>query len=145
MRTYEYRHRVCLEETNVVGNVYFTHYLRWQGHCREMFLQDYVTNILDEFSRGLVLVTTRVSCSYYRELFAFDDVLVRMTLCSLTPGRVAMAFQYFRIVPGGPEELVAEGEQEVACVLKEGDRQEPVTLPQTLRDAVAKYSTASGS
>ena len=35
---YEYPHMVGFEETNLVGNVYYVNYLRWQGRCREMFL-----------------------------------------------------------------------------------------------------------
>ena len=31
---YEYRHIVSFEETNLVGNVYYVNYLRWQGRCR---------------------------------------------------------------------------------------------------------------
>ena len=37
MRSYEYRHVVAFEETNLVGNVYYVNHLRWQGRCREMF------------------------------------------------------------------------------------------------------------
>jgi enediyne core biosynthesis thioesterase len=143
MHMYEYRHRVCLDETNVVGNVYFAHYLRWQGHCREMFLRDYVPSILDEFSRGLALVTTRASCSYYQELAAFDEVSVQMTLRSMSPTRVVMVFRYVRVTPNGREELVAEGEQEVACVRRQGQGAEPVDLPQALRAAVEDYSNPS--
>src|SRR5208282_2982394 len=35
---YEYRHVVGFEETDLMGNVYFVNYVRWQGRCREMFL-----------------------------------------------------------------------------------------------------------
>ncbi len=59
MRYYEYRHRVGFEETNVVGNVYFTHYLRWQGRCREMFLHEHAPEVTAEMGRGLSLATTR--------------------------------------------------------------------------------------
>ena len=40
MRAYEYRHVVGFEETNVVGNVYFSRYVSWQGRCRELFLRE---------------------------------------------------------------------------------------------------------
>ena len=35
---FEYLHTVGFEETNLVGNVYYVNYLRWQGRCRELFL-----------------------------------------------------------------------------------------------------------
>ena len=37
------------DETNLVGNVYFAHYLHWQGHCRESFLADHVGRWLPTF------------------------------------------------------------------------------------------------
>jgi enediyne core biosynthesis thioesterase len=139
MSVYEYRHKVCFEETNVVGNVYFAHYVRWQGRCREMFLHDHAPELLQELDRGTALATTRVSCSYYRELSVFDDVLIRMSPIAMTPNRLTMLFQYFRVSPQGDEELVAEGEQEVACVMQTGAGPEPRPLPEALRDAVERY------
>src|SRR5215467_215043 len=67
MRTYEYRHVVSFEETNLVGNVYFVNHIRWQGLCREMFLRDYAPGVLAELSHGLALVTVRCSCNYFAE------------------------------------------------------------------------------
>src|SRR3954451_327867 len=113
MRTYEYRHVVTFEETNLVGNVYFTRYLSWQGRGRELFLREHAPGVLDELARDLRLVTTRVSCDYFAELFAFDDVVVRMTLRAVSQTRVAMSFEYVRRHPNR-DELVARGEQEAA-------------------------------
>ena len=61
MRTYDYRHTVGFEETNLVGNVYYVNHLRWQGRCREMFLYDHGVDVLKEFAQGLAIVTVRVS------------------------------------------------------------------------------------
>jgi acyl-CoA thioesterase FadM len=62
-----------------------------------------------------------------------------MSAAAMTPSRLTMSFQYFRLGPGGEEELVAEGEQEVACMHRTDDRMEPAPLPQALRDAVELY------
>jgi enediyne core biosynthesis thioesterase len=139
MGYYEYRHRVGFEETNVVGNVYFSHYVRWQGRCREMFLDQHAPGLMAEMGRSLALATTRVACSYHRELAALDEVAIRMSAAAMTPSRLTMTFQYFRLGGNGFEELVAEGEQEVACLERRGERMEPAPLPQALRDAVELY------
>ena len=101
MRFYEYRHRISFEETNVVGNVYYAHYVSWQGGCREMFIHDHAPQVLQDLAQGLTLATTRVSCSYYQELSALDEVLIRMSAGSMSPGRLTMLFQYFRVGEGG--------------------------------------------
>ncbi len=139
MRYYEYRHRVSLDETNLLGNVYYTHYLRWQGRCREMFLFDHVPELVEGLGKEMVLVTTRVSCNYYRELAAFDDVVLRMRGTAMTPSRLTMAFQYFRLGPGGREELVAEAEQEVAYMQRDAGGVGPAPLPACLRETVESF------
>jgi enediyne biosynthesis thioesterase len=139
MSYYEYRHRVGFEETNVIGNVYFTHYLRWQGRCREMFLSEHTPELMAEIGHGLALATTRVSCSYYRELAALDQVAIRMSAGPMSPSRLTMVFHYFLLRAEGEEEMVAEGEQEIACMRRVGARMEPVPLPPTLCDAVRLY------
>ena len=143
MRFYEYRHRVCFEETNVVGNVYYSHYVRWQGRCREMFIRDRAPRLLQDLAQGTTLATTRVSCSYYHELAVLDEVVIRMRAGTMTPGRLIMLFQFFRVSENGEEMLVAEGEQEVACVQRIGQQVHPAPLPPALREAVQKYITAA--
>jgi len=137
-RFFEYRHIVGFEETNVVGNVYYANHVRWQGRCRELFLREHAPEILQELERGLVMVTTRVACDYFNELYAFDEVSVRMRAGPVTQSRVTMLFEYWRITPAG-EELIARGEQQIACLRKEGDRHVPTPVPAILRQALALY------
>ena len=135
MRHYEYRHIVTFQETNVVGNVYYTHHLVWQGRCRELFLRDYAPDIIDKLSRGLSLATVRCSCEYLAELNAFDEIVVRMRLAELVQNRITLAFEYFR-----GEELVARGEQQVASMVREGQALVPAAVPQSLREALDAYA-----
>src|SRR6476469_4963492 len=108
---YEIRHTVGFQETNLVGNVYYVNYLSWQGRCREMFLRDHAPGVLDEMAHGLHHVTTKVSCEFLAELFAFDEVIVRMRLGPVMQNRITMLFEYYRLTPDGDEQLVAKGEQ----------------------------------
>jgi len=140
MRAYEYRHIVGFEETNLVGNVYYANHVCWQGRCREMFLREHAPEILIALAEGFALVTTRVSCEYLAELFAFDEIVIRMRLGALKQHRIVMLFEYWRLKKGR-EELVARGEQEVACMQREGDRAIPAAVPSALRDALESYRT----
>jgi enediyne biosynthesis thioesterase len=138
MRAYEYRHLVSFEETNLVGNVYFANHVRWQGRCRELFLRDHAPELLDELANGLSLATTRCSCEYLDELRAFDEVVIRMRLGELTQSRLTLTFEYWR-KKGETEELVARGEQQVACMRREGYRLVPAAMPELLREALRSY------
>lgn len=141
MRAYEYRHIVGFEETNLVGNVYYVNHLRWQGRVREMFLRDHAPDVLAELSRGLALATLRCSCEYFAELSAFDEIIIRMRLGDLTQNRITMLYEYWRRA-GEKEELVAKGEQQIACLRREGKELVPTPVPKTLREAFQSYSGA---
>lgn len=131
---YEVRHVVGFEETNLVGNVYYAHHVRWQGRCRELFLRDHAPGVVAALADGLALVTTRVSCEYLAELRALDEVRIRMRLKEMAQNRVTMAFEYWRA-----DELVARGEQQVACMRRDGAGMAPVPVPAELREALAPY------
>jgi enediyne biosynthesis thioesterase len=138
MRAYEYRHIVGFEETNLVGNVYYVNHIRWQGRVRELFLREHAPDVLAELSRGLALATLRVSCEYFAELEAFDEVLIRMRLGELAQNRITMLFEYWRL-KDGREELIARGEQAVACLRRDGEQLRPTPVPPSLRAALESY------
>jgi enediyne core biosynthesis thioesterase len=144
MKTYDYRHLVGFEETNLVGNVYYVNLLRWQGRCRELFLLEHAPEVLAEFDRGLCLVTVHCSCDYLDELRAFDEVVVRMRLDSMTRSQIGMRFEYWRLSSAG-EELVARGEQRVACMRRGAAGAAPAAFPPALRMVLEGYSEARGS
>lgn len=138
MRYYEYRHIVSFQETNLVGNVYYTHFLAWQGRCRELFLRDRAPDVIEELSGSLSLATVRCSCEFFAEVQVFDEVIVRMRLAELMQNRITLGFEYWRRKDGG-EELVARGEQQVACMKREERRVVPSLVPPSLREALAAY------
>ena len=138
MKSYDYHHIITFEDTNLVGNVYYANHIRWQGRCREMFLRDNVPEILKELELGLVLVTTRVSCEYIHELRAFDQIIIRMRAGSVSQNKVIMLFDYLK-VHSGSEELIAKGEQQIACMIKTESGVIPTPIPQVLLTALADY------
>jgi enediyne biosynthesis thioesterase len=140
-RAYEYRHIVSFEETNLVGNVYYVNHVSWQGRVREMFLRDHAPDVLGELARDLSLATVRVYCEYLAELTAFDEVIIRMRLGELTQSRMTLQFEYWRAGQAG-EELIARGEQEIACLRRDGGKLTPTPVPKSLREALRAYGGA---
>ncbi|MEU7146001.1 acyl-CoA thioesterase [Nocardia sp. NPDC046473] len=140
MLGYEISHVVGFEETNLVGNVYFVNYFRWQGRCREMFLKEKAPDIVQEIARDLKLFTIKCDCEYFAELTAFDRLTVRMTLTDLTQTQIEFEFTYVKVEDDGAERLVARGRQRVACMRSVGENKvEPTRVPESLRLALAPY------
>jgi enediyne biosynthesis thioesterase len=133
-RYYEYQHIVGFQETNLIGNVYYVHYLSWQGRCREMFLSDHAPGVLEDIKNGLKLATVRVACEYEEELLAFDRVTVRMSLSTLKANGMTLRFTYVK-VDDTRETIVARGEMEIACL--RGTSAVPV--PEELKEALRPY------
>ncbi len=139
-RAFAYDHMVTFAETNLVGNVYFAHYVAWQGACRERFLAAHAPGVAARLTTDLALVTVGCSCDYFAELYALEHVQIRMTLAGLTGNRITMDFGYFRTAAAGPAQLVARGRQEVACMTRRGDGLDPVEVPDELRAALQAYA-----
>jgi enediyne core biosynthesis thioesterase len=138
-RYYEYRHVVGFEETNLVGNVYYVNYIRWQGRCREMFLLENASELLDALRSELKLFTLKSECEFIAEIAAFDELSIRMRLEDQTQTQLGFVFDYFR-VRDGREDLVAHGRQRVACLHRGGGRLVPVRVPEPLRAALKDYA-----
>lgn len=141
MRSFDYRHTVTFEDTNLVGNVYYVNFIRWQGRCRELFLLQYCPGVESELRRGMSLVTTRVRCEFLAELAVFDKVIVRMRLLEQSQNRLTMGYEYWRERTDRDDELVAVGEQQVAFLRREDGEMTPVPVPQALREAVDQYTS----
>lgn len=136
---YEHRHIVSFEETNLVGNVYYVNYLRWQGRCREMFLLEHAPDVLAELRADLKLFTLSAECEYLAEISAFDQLSIRMRLEELTQTQIAFAFDYVRLLDG-MEQLVARGRQRVACMRGSGSDVTPARVPESLKAALEEYA-----
>ena len=143
-RSYEYRHVVGFEETNLVGNVYYTNYLRWQGRCREMFLREYAPEVLTELRSDLKLFTLKVDCEFFAESTAFDELVIRMWLAELAQTQLELAFDYLR-VDGADERLIARGRQRIACMRGPNGHTEPTRVPTALVRALAPFGAQATS
>jgi enediyne core biosynthesis thioesterase len=143
-RYYEYRHTVSFEETNLVGNVYYVNYLRWQGRCRELFLKEHAPAVLAELRADLKLFTLRVDCEFFAEIGAFDDLAIRMRLAELTQTQLEFAFDYLLLAQDG-ELLVARGRQRVACMRGPNGHTVPARVPPVLLRALAPYAAPVGA
>lgn len=61
-----------------------------------------------------------------------------MSLKELIQNRITMLFEYWRIRDEG-EELVAKGEQQAACMRREGEKTVPTSVPIALKEALEYY------
>uniref|UniRef100_UPI0002A1156E ACP-polyene thioesterase n=1 Tax=Streptomyces globisporus TaxID=1908 RepID=UPI0002A1156E len=142
---FELRHTVGFEETNLVGNVYYVNYLRWQGRCRELFLKERAPSVLAEVQEDLKLFTLKVDCEFFAEITAFDELSIRMRLSELRQTQLEFTFDYIKLGDDGGETLVARGRQRIACMRGPNTATVPTLIPEALAEALAPYSDRAGS
>jgi enediyne core biosynthesis thioesterase len=142
MRHFEYRLTLGLQETNVVGNVYFANYFLWQGKCREEFLRRHAPQVLEEFKAGFGMITKECSCVFHQEAFAFQEIVIQMGLERLTRTGMSMIFDYYRQETAGSLTRLAQGRQEAIWVSPE---HRVALLPAYLYEAIAQYAMAGGA
>ena len=117
----------------------FVEHFRRLGLRSERLRLAFAPSVLEELGRGLSLVTTRCSCEFLAELSAFDEVVVRMRLQDLTQNRMSLGFEYWRRADDA-EELVARGEQQVACMRRERGGLVAAPVPDALRRALEPFA-----
>jgi enediyne core biosynthesis thioesterase len=132
------RRVVSLEETNAIGNVYFTHYVKWQGHCREIFLKVTGDWVVRELGSRYALVTAWCRCDYYVETQAFDEICMHLYISETVQNRMTLEFEYWRV--GAQDELVARGSQQIAWLERRSDgRMHPRPVPSRLLASIDQY------
>jgi enediyne biosynthesis thioesterase len=140
---YEYPHVVGFEETNLVGNVYYVNYIRWQGRCREMFLLENAPEVLSDMRGTLKLFTLKAECEFIAEIAAFDRLSIRLRVEDMTQTQVGFAFEYVRL-SDGLASLIARGRQRIACMRRAEDgRIVPARVPESLRNALKDYAVSA--
>lgn len=143
-RSYDLHHVVTFEETNLVGNVYFSNYFIWQGQCRELFLRELAPQALSDLRSGSIrLVTAHASCDFSDEFAAFDEVCIRMTLNRFIPFGVSLGFEYGRRDPardGDVLEVVARGRQDVKFLHRVDGAWQLYEIPPYLMEVFQRYA-----
>lgn len=124
-------HTVSFYETDAMGIVHHSNYLRFLEHARVQFLAEHDRPYLEYMAEGLHVPVTRALMSYQRPCRFADEVVVS---CWLAWARTAsLGFAYRLQVKG---QLVASGETDHAVTNAQGM---PVRLPEHMRVRIAGW------
>ncbi|MFT5049977.1 MAG: enediyne biosynthesis thioesterase [Chlamydiales bacterium] len=141
MPTFQHHHIVSFEETSLVGNVYFSNYVLWQGHCREVFLSLHAPGVIQGLEHGKVAFLTRsCSCEYEGDwgFSALEEVIIAMHLANFRGGRMTLDFTYYNAAR--PDQVVARGTQEVHCKVRRGEAWVAAPFPAELIRALLGFA-----
>ena len=135
--------QTTLEESNLVGNVYYGNYFIWQGRVLDLFLYSVAPEYLRVSTSAGEMICLYSRMDYLREAMPFDRIRTQLYVESVLECGATFRFEFFREQPDGSLEKLHVGEQEVAWI-ERGPRGEPTATswPTSVRQALAG-STAS--
>ncbi|MBO3462727.1 SDR family NAD(P)-dependent oxidoreductase [Aetokthonos hydrillicola Thurmond2011] len=105
--------QTTLEESNLVGNVYYGNYFSWQGRVRDLFLYSVAPEYLRVSEPRGEMICLYSQMDYLREAMPFDRVRVVLSVQSFSLYGAVFSFEFFREQPNGQLEKLHIGQQEV--------------------------------
>ncbi len=128
--------QTSLEDANLVGNIYFANYYKWQGRTRDNFFK----KIAPEFyigEKGGEWRCVHSKVNHINEAMPFDRIVVRMHRKAVFERGVELYLDYFRVNPDGKHQKLGYGEHRAIWHApdKEGAWR-PAELPVSFRQAL---------
>ena len=132
---------VGLRETNLEGNVYWTHFLDWFGTVREQFLLLLVPDFENRFRAGLRIITAEEHLKHLAPAFFGESVIVRINVAEMKKIQACLSFVIENAATG---QKLAEGWQNLLFAeTKDGSvptRKDLIQVPEDIKEAALKYS-----
>ncbi|NEQ80928.1 MAG: SDR family NAD(P)-dependent oxidoreductase, partial [Moorea sp. SIO2I5] len=113
--------QTTLEESNLVGNVYYGNYFIWQGRTLDLFLYSVAPEYLRVSNPCGEMVCLYTRMDYLREAMPFDQIRTVLYVQSVSECGAVFNFEFFREQPDGTSEKLHVGQQEVAWIIRKED------------------------
>lgn len=125
---FEYIHKVHYYETDKMGIVHHSNYIRWMEEARVAFLDQIGASFFDMEARGLQSPVVSVSCKYRRPTRFDDKIRIRVWIEKYNSILLKVAYEMYNETTG---ELAATALSE-HCFVNAGGR--PVSIAKGYPD-----------
>ncbi|NEN89391.1 MAG: SDR family NAD(P)-dependent oxidoreductase [Okeania sp. SIO3H1] len=138
---YSETYQTTLEESNLVGNVYYSNYFIWQGRTLDLFLYSVAPEYLRVSNPQGELICLYTRMDFLQEAMPFDKILVLLYVKSISECGAVFNFEFFRQEPDGKRKKLHVGQQEAIWVCR-GQDGNPVATPwpQVILEALMNTS-----
>jgi len=106
-------YRICYEDTDAGGIVYYGNYLRYLERGRNEFLRERGMTVRSFQEEGILFPVVEVNLRY-RAPALYDDLL-EIETCILSAGKASITFDH-KIRRHGEAQILVEGTVQVACM-----------------------------
>jgi acyl-CoA thioesterase FadM len=127
----------ALEESNLIGNLYYANYFKWQGKVRDRFFHSLAPDLYRGFGSGGEASVLNSRMEFLRDAMPFDRIVVVMSVGAIYERGMALRFEYLASDGnGGATRKLAVGEHDLAWV----KRGVAVPLPAPIANALLAKS-----
>jgi acyl-CoA thioesterase FadM len=132
-----------LEESNLVGNIYFANYYVWQGVTRDRFFQAFAPELYQGTGEAGELRCLYQRTDHLREAMPFQRIAARMSLAAAHERGVRLRFDLYRL-DGDRRDKLGAGVHAAGWFVPagEGEPWRPGPLPPVLREALLERTRA---
>ncbi|MCP4690227.1 MAG: hypothetical protein GY859_19395, partial [Desulfobacterales bacterium] len=110
-----------LDNSNLVGNVYYATYYLWQGQTRDKFLHNIDPTLFHGTGVQGESLCLESHVFHLREAMPFDKIACTMHLKKLNKYSAEFTFEYFRREPDGSRIKIAVGDQVALWVTRDAE------------------------
>ncbi|NEO56352.1 MAG: SDR family NAD(P)-dependent oxidoreductase [Okeania sp. SIO3B5] len=114
-------YQTTLEESNLVGNVYYGNYFIWQGRTLDLFLYSVAPEYLRVSNPKGELICLYTRMDFLEEAMPFDKILVLLYIKSVSECGAVFNFEFFRQESDGKRKKLHIGQQEAMWACRDQD------------------------
>jgi len=133
------RFATSLEESNLVGNIYYSNYFAWEARTLDRFLYKLAPEWFGGNASGeLAVLGSRID--YLREAMPFQDIETSLEVTSVHSCGADFSVTFFRVEDNGERTKLSRGSLETLWGVRGPDgRLTPQTLPLKLQEALLAH------
>jgi len=89
-------YQTSLENSNLIGNIYFSNYAKWIDSTKDLFLYNQKPGIFTKVNFIGELATAECKISYSQEAMPFDKVFVKMYVEAIYEKAILLKYEIFK-------------------------------------------------
>ncbi len=94
-KVYKKFHRVYYYETDKMGRVYHSNYLKWMEETRTEFLRSKNIRYKDLEEKGIFLPVTEVGIKYLRPVEYDENIMIKLSIVELNRIKVKFLYEFY--------------------------------------------------
>ena len=137
----------CMDDSNIVGNIYYSRYFHWQWRTSDLFLYSAAPQLMAAITalsdvRELIPLNSRID--FIRDAFPFDRIQTELAVTRFTESSATFQFTHYRLNDNDGREKLSVGTQDVVWVRRTpSGTAVPEPFPLAVREAIRRRHAAS--